>query len=171
MALSPLAPLLSRLAGVPGWRGLSQQEGHGRADHGSQPTRSLHILPCRCPWMERPSVMRRSRSCSLCLKWRWRMSHWANTAAGFAPDVPVVSGAGRSGGADLPGYLDDATVPKGSLCPTFAAIALHINNARWDGVPFLLKAGKALHTRGAEIRVQFSWQGAAGARAEIHVQF
>uniref|UniRef100_A0A7S3VJR9 Glucose-6-phosphate 1-dehydrogenase n=1 Tax=Dunaliella tertiolecta TaxID=3047 RepID=A0A7S3VJR9_DUNTE len=65
------------------------------------------------------------------------------------------SGAGRSGGADLPGYLDDATVPKGSLCPTFAAIALHINNARWDGVPFLLKAGKALHTRGAEIRVQF----------------
>lgn len=23
----------------------------------------------------------------------------------------------------LPGYLDDATVPRGSLCPTFAAIA------------------------------------------------
>jgi len=61
----------------------------------------------------------------------------------------------RMGGAELPGYLDDETVPKGSLCPTFAAIALHINNARWDGVPFLLKAGKALNTRGAEIRVQF----------------
>jgi hypothetical protein len=30
-----------------------------------------------------------------------------------------------------------------------------INNARWDGVPFLLKAGKALHSRVAEIRVQF----------------
>ena len=58
-------------------------------------------------------------------------------------------------GRDLPGYLDDPTVPKNSLCPTFAAIALHINNSRWDGVPFLLKAGKALHTRGAEIRVQF----------------
>jgi len=53
--------------------------------------------------------------------------------------------------------LDDDTVPKNSLCPTFAAVALHINNARWDGVPFLLKAGKALHTRGAEIRVQFRW--------------
>jgi glucose-6-phosphate 1-dehydrogenase len=51
--------------------------------------------------------------------------------------------------------LDDATVPKGSITPTFAAIAMHINNARWDGVPFLLKAGKALDNRRAEIRVQF----------------
>ena len=42
-----------------------------------------------------------------------------------------------------------------SLCPTFASVACFINNARWDGVPFLLKAGKALHTRRAEIRVQF----------------
>lgn len=58
-------------------------------------------------------------------------------------------------GATLPGYLDDSTVPAGSLTPTFAAIALHINNARWDGVPFLIKAGKALHKKGAEIRVQF----------------
>ena len=30
-----------------------------------------------------------------------------------------------------------------------------INNARWDDVPFLLKAGKALHSKRAEIRVQF----------------
>ena len=34
-------------------------------------------------------------------------------------------------------------------------MALFINNARWDGVPFLLKAGKALASRHAEIRVQF----------------
>ena len=32
---------------------------------------------------------------------------------------------------------------------------MFIDNARWDGVPFLLKAGKALETRTAEIRVQF----------------
>ena len=30
-----------------------------------------------------------------------------------------------------------------------------INNGRWDDVPFLLKAGKALHSKRAEIRVQF----------------
>ncbi|KAH7622019.1 hypothetical protein Ndes2526B_g02844 [Nannochloris sp. 'desiccata'] len=58
-------------------------------------------------------------------------------------------------GTTLPGYLDDDTVPRGSLTPTFAACAVFINNARWDGVPFLLKAGKALHSKVAEIRVQF----------------
>ncbi|CAM8953529.1 unnamed protein product [Rhodiola kirilowii] len=59
------------------------------------------------------------------------------------------------GGVSYPGYTDDKTVPKGSLTPTFAAAALFIDNARWDGVPFLMKAGKALHTKRAEIRVQF----------------
>lgn len=59
------------------------------------------------------------------------------------------------GGVTYPAYTDDKTVPKDSLTPTFAAAALFINNARWDGVPFLMKAGKALHTKRAEIRVQF----------------
>ena len=59
------------------------------------------------------------------------------------------------GANKLPGYLDDETVPPGSRCPTFAAMALFVDNARWDGVPFLIKAGKALHKREAEIRVQF----------------
>uniref|UniRef100_M4CXA8 Glucose-6-phosphate 1-dehydrogenase n=1 Tax=Brassica campestris TaxID=3711 RepID=M4CXA8_BRACM len=59
------------------------------------------------------------------------------------------------GGVTYPGYTDDKTVPKDSLTPTFAAAALFIDNARWDGVPFLMKAGKALHTRRAEIRLQF----------------
>ncbi|CAG9463807.1 unnamed protein product [Pedinophyceae sp. YPF-701] len=53
------------------------------------------------------------------------------------------------------GYLDDPTVPAGSLTPTFAAMCLFINNARWDGVPFLIKAGKALNQRRGEIRIQF----------------
>ncbi|XP_051116427.1 glucose-6-phosphate 1-dehydrogenase, chloroplastic-like [Andrographis paniculata] len=59
------------------------------------------------------------------------------------------------GGVTYPGYTDDKTVPADSLTPTFAAAALFIDNARWDGVPFLMKAGKALHDRRAEIRVQF----------------
>ncbi|KAI4343419.1 hypothetical protein L6164_010769 [Bauhinia variegata] len=59
------------------------------------------------------------------------------------------------GGVTYPAYTDDKTVPKDSLTPTFAAAALFIDNARWDGVPFLMKAGKALHTKRAEIRVQF----------------
>jgi glucose-6-phosphate 1-dehydrogenase len=53
------------------------------------------------------------------------------------------------------GYKDDPTVPKDSFTPTFASIVLRINNERWDGVPFIMKAGKALDARKAEIRVQF----------------
>lgn len=70
----------------------------------------------------------------------------------------VVTGQYKShtkGGVSYPAYTDDKTVPKDSLTPTFAAAALFIDNARWDGVPFLMKAGKALHSRRAEIRVQF----------------
>ncbi|RWV97673.1 hypothetical protein GW17_00039528 [Ensete ventricosum] len=63
-------------------------------------------------------------------------------------DVVVGQYKGHTrGGRSLPAYIDDPTVPKGSLTPTFAAAALFIDNARWDGVPFLMKAGKALHTR------------------------
>nr|BAK22408.1 glucose-6-phosphate dehydrogenase [Nicotiana benthamiana] len=71
-------------------------------------------------------------------------------------DVVLGQYKGHSKGGKLyPAYTDDPTVPNGSITPTFSAAALFINNARWDGVPFLMKAGKALHTRRAEIRVQF----------------
>ncbi|CAK8689154.1 glucose-6-phosphate 1-dehydrogenase-like isoform X2 [Clavelina lepadiformis] len=53
------------------------------------------------------------------------------------------------------GYLDDETVPKGSITPTFAVAKFNIRNERWDGVPFILKCGKALNERKAEVRVQF----------------
>lgn len=54
-----------------------------------------------------------------------------------------------------PGYLEDPTVPKGSVTPTFATCVMYVNNARWAGVPFIMKAGKALNERKGEIRVQF----------------
>ncbi|XP_063725862.1 glucose-6-phosphate 1-dehydrogenase-like [Symsagittifera roscoffensis] len=53
------------------------------------------------------------------------------------------------------GYLDDPTVPKSSTTPTFATAVLHVNNDRWEGVPFIIKAGKGLNERKAEIRLQF----------------
>jgi glucose-6-phosphate 1-dehydrogenase len=45
-------------------------------------------------------------------------------------------------GKGKPGYKEDDTVPKDSTSPTFAALTLWVNNARWQGVPFILKAGK-----------------------------
>ncbi|CAF3810405.1 unnamed protein product [Rotaria sp. Silwood1] len=53
------------------------------------------------------------------------------------------------------GYLDDSGVPKNSTTPTYAQVILHINNERWAGVPFILRAGKALNEKKAEIRIQF----------------
>lgn len=61
-----------------------------------------------------------------------------------------------SGDKEYPSYVDDPTVPNDSICPTFAALALFIDNPRWDGVPFMMKAGKALDKRNAEIRIQFN---------------
>ena len=53
------------------------------------------------------------------------------------------------------GYLQDATVPAGSTTPTYASAVLRINNERWDGVPFVLRCGKALNERKAEVRIQY----------------
>ncbi|RZC72544.1 hypothetical protein C5167_048015 [Papaver somniferum] len=53
------------------------------------------------------------------------------------------------------GYTDDPTVSDHSNTPTFATMILRIHNERWEGVPFIMKAGKALNSSKAEIRVQF----------------
>eukprot|EP00037_Helgoeca_nana_P028696 m.339373 g.339373 ORF g.339373 m.339373 type:complete len:561 (+) comp27814_c1_seq21:1191-2873(+) len=53
------------------------------------------------------------------------------------------------------GYLQDPTVPDTSKTATFCTAVLHINNERWQGVPFIMRAGKALDERKAEVRIQF----------------
>lgn len=58
------------------------------------------------------------------------------------------------------GYADDPTIQnKNTNTPTFAVIRLRINNPRWVGVPIILKAGKALNERKAEMRIQFKVSG------------
>lgn len=58
-----------------------------------------------------------------------------------------------------PGYSEDPTVPKNSNCPTYACVVMYVNNPRWDGVPFIMKAGKALDNRRAEVRIQLKNPG------------
>jgi len=64
------------------------------------------------------------------------------------------------------GYLDDPTVPDDSRTPTFCTAIMYINNARWQGVPFIMKAGKALDERKAEVRVQLRNQAGSAAMFE-----
>eukprot|EP00095_Tigriopus_kingsejongensis_P003323 maker-scaffold612_size124412-snap-gene-0.31 protein:Tk03323 transcript:maker-scaffold612_size124412-snap-gene-0.31-mRNA-1 annotation:"glucose-6-phosphate 1-dehydrogenase" len=53
------------------------------------------------------------------------------------------------------GYKDDPGVPDDSVTPTYCACVLKVCNELWDGVPIIMRAGKALNQRKAELRVQF----------------
>ncbi|MGL6095663.1 MAG: glucose-6-phosphate dehydrogenase, partial [Fimbriiglobus sp.] len=53
------------------------------------------------------------------------------------------------------GYHAEPGVPAGSKTPTYAAVRLNVDNARWKGVPFYLRSGKALSARYSEVMIQF----------------
>jgi len=61
----------------------------------------------------------------------------------------------RNSARAFPAYVEEPTVARDSVTPTFAAAVLKINTARWLGVPFYLSAGKGLDSRMTEIRIQF----------------
>ncbi|ATZ46354.1 Bczwf1 [Botrytis cinerea B05.10] len=71
------------------------------------------------------------------------------------PKNVIIGQYGKSLDGNKPSYKEDDTVPKDSRCPTFCAMVAYIKNERWDGVPFILKAGKALNEQKTEIRIQF----------------
>ncbi|MFZ5833123.1 MAG: glucose-6-phosphate dehydrogenase [Planctomycetota bacterium] len=52
-------------------------------------------------------------------------------------------------------YRDEPGVPPDSETATFGAVKLHIDNWRWQGVPFLLRSGKAMSCRTTQIVIQF----------------
>ncbi len=51
------------------------------------------------------------------------------------------------------GFLDVEGVAPGSVTETYVALQLEIDNWRWAGVPFFIRAGKALASRVTEVRV------------------
>jgi len=53
------------------------------------------------------------------------------------------------------GYLAVPGVSPGSQTETYAALRLEIENWRWSGVPFFIRAGKALAARATELRIVF----------------
>ncbi len=60
-----------------------------------------------------------------------------------------------SGGAGKPGYIEDPTVPKDSLTPTFAFLKLKVASGRWRSMPVEITAGKAMNEKKAEVRIIF----------------
>jgi glucose-6-phosphate 1-dehydrogenase len=62
-------------------------------------------------------------------------------------------GAGAVEAAAVGGFVDDLGEP--SDTETFVALKAHIENWRWQGVPFYLRTGKRLAERRSEIVIQF----------------
>lgn len=63
--------------------------------------------------------------------------------------------AGWQGGQWVRGFLDEEGMNPTSTTETYAAIRVDIDNRRWAGVPFYLRAGKRLGRRVTEIAVVF----------------
>jgi len=53
------------------------------------------------------------------------------------------------------GYRQEPGVASDSRTPTFVALRAHVDNWRWNGVPFYLRAGKGLKARTTEVSLQF----------------
>jgi glucose-6-phosphate 1-dehydrogenase len=64
-------------------------------------------------------------------------------------------GPGAISGEEVVGYRQEPGVAPDSPVETFAALRLEIDNWRWAGVPFYLRAGKRQPKRVTEIAVQF----------------
>ena len=64
-------------------------------------------------------------------------------------------GPGLIDGQKVIGYRDEDRVNPESGTETYAAVHLTIENWRWAGVPFYLRAGKRLKKRATEITIQF----------------
>ena len=77
------------------------------------------------------------------------------------PSIPILNavrgqyGPGIVDGQRVPGYREEERVDPESGTETFAAVRLEIENWRWAGVPFYLRAGKRLKKRATEISIQF----------------
>jgi len=54
------------------------------------------------------------------------------------------------------GYLDVDGVAKDSTTETFVALRLEVDNWRWSGIPFYIRAGKNLPVKVTEVRVIFT---------------
>ena len=64
-------------------------------------------------------------------------------------------GPGITDGKPVKGYRQEDRVDPNSFTETYAALKLGIENWRWAGVPFYLRAGKRLAKRATEITIQF----------------
>jgi glucose-6-phosphate 1-dehydrogenase len=64
-------------------------------------------------------------------------------------------GPGLKGGQPVPGYRDEPRVDPESNTDTFIALKTFVDNFRWAGVPFYIRAGKRMNRRTTQIVIEF----------------
>ena len=85
----------------------------------------------------------------------FRSIHPMNVGAVAANTVRGQYGPGFIDGHPVVGYRQEPGVNPNSRTETFAAVRLNVENWRWAGVPFYLRAGKRMGRSVTEIRVHF----------------
>lgn len=79
---------------------------------------------------------------------------------------------GMVGGEKVVGYRQEEGVSRESWTETYAALKLHIDNWRWQNVPFYLRTGKRLPDKMSQVSIEFKpvphqiFPGTAGAHFE-----
>lgn len=85
--------------------------------------------------------------------------------------------AGTSGGETVPGYEDEDGIEGESNTETYAALRVCIDNWRWRGVPFYLRAGKRMPERLTQVVVRFKrppvylFDGEGACRVHANVMY
>ncbi len=75
-------------------------------------------------------------------------------------EVPKIAvrgqyGPGKVKGKHAPGYREEKGVKPDSATDTYAALAVHLDTWRWEGVPFYLRSGKAMAKKLTQVVVNF----------------
>ncbi|WP_440710745.1 glucose-6-phosphate dehydrogenase [Herbiconiux sp. YIM B11900] len=77
-----------------------------------------------------------------------------------------IGGEGRADGRFFPSYVDEPDVDADRRTETLAQLLLQVDTPRWQGVPFVLRSGKAIGHPRTEVAVHFKASSApAGLRA------
>lgn len=83
-----------------------------------------------------------------------RATHvWKDDAVSFSHRARYM--AGTIGDRALPSYVDEAGVDPAKMTETLAEVTFEVATARWAGVPFTLRSGKALASPRREVVVHF----------------
>ena len=72
-------------------------------------------------------------------------------------------------GNTVPAYADEEGVDPQRKTETFAEVVLQLGGQRWDGVPFVLRAGKALSRRRKMVVLRFAADTAAQPGSELRI--